>query len=117
MTENVSVKAWQKIYGKAISAKSPGFFQSELARKAESAGGQLIKFPTRTTALSQTHLDGTRIKKKLSERVHYDVTGVAPMHRDLFSAFLARCVHGDKLSMWVWPNFSLPIHLNSELKR
>ncbi|MEO1374863.1 MAG: transposase [Cyanobacteria bacterium J06635_10] len=99
-TENVSVKAWQKIYGKAISAKSPGFFQSELARKAESAGGQLIKFPTRTTALSQTHLDGTRIKKKLSERVHYDVTGVAPMHRDLFSAFLARCVHGDKLSMW-----------------
>ncbi|BAY87350.1 transposase, IS608 family protein [Calothrix parasitica NIES-267] len=33
-TENVSVKAWQKRYGKAISAKSPGFFQSELTRKA-----------------------------------------------------------------------------------
>ena len=31
-TENVSVKAWQKRYGKAISAKSPGFVQSELAR-------------------------------------------------------------------------------------
>lgn len=37
-TENVSVKGWQKRYGKAISAKSPGFFQSELKRKAESAG-------------------------------------------------------------------------------
>ncbi|GET35327.1 transposase, IS605 family protein [Microseira wollei NIES-4236] len=31
-TENVSVKAWQRRYGKAISAKSPGFVQSELAR-------------------------------------------------------------------------------------
>ena len=93
-TERVSVKGWQKRYGKAISAKSPGFFQSELARKAVSeacakgisAGGQLIKFPTQTTALSQTHLDGSRIKKSLSERGHRDVTGIQPMHRDLFSA-------------------------------
>ena len=38
-TENVSVKGWQKRYGKAISAKSPGFVQSELKRKAESPGG------------------------------------------------------------------------------
>lgn len=98
-TENVSVKGWQKRYGKAISAKSPGFFQSELARKAESAGGKFTKFSTQTTALSQTHLDGTRIKKKLLERVHHDVTGVQPMHRDLFSAYLARCVYGDVLSL------------------
>lgn len=42
-TENVSVKGWQKRYGKAISAKSPGFVQSELARKAESAGGCAIR--------------------------------------------------------------------------
>ena len=35
-TEKVSVRGWQKRYGKAISAKSPGFFQSELARKAVS---------------------------------------------------------------------------------
>ncbi|MEO1373027.1 MAG: transposase [Cyanobacteria bacterium J06635_10] len=107
-TERVSVRGWQKRYGKAISAKSPGFFQSELARKAESAGGQFIKFPTKTTALSQTHLDGTRIKKKLSERVHYDVTGIAPIHRDLFSAYLARCVYGDVLSLrdaqWEYPD-------------
>ncbi len=41
--ENVSVKGWQKRYGKAISAKSPGFFQSELCRKAESAGGSAIR--------------------------------------------------------------------------
>ena len=99
-TEKVSIKGWQKRYGKAISAKSPGFFQSELKRKAESASGYFLTFSTQTTALSQTHLDGTRIKKKLSERVHKDVTGVKPMHRDLFSAYLARCVYNNRLSIW-----------------
>ena len=45
-TENVSVKGWQKRYGKAISAKSPGFVQSELLRKAAKlAGGS---FPRQT---------------------------------------------------------------------
>ncbi|BDA71862.1 transposase, IS608 family [Calothrix sp. PCC 7716] len=90
--EKVSVRGWQKRYGKAISAKSPGFFQSELARKAESAGGQFTTFSTQKTALSQTHLDGTRIKKSLSERVHKDATGFE-MQRDLFSAYLGRYVN------------------------
>lgn len=90
-TENVSVKGWQKRYGKAISVKSPGFFQSELVRKAENAGGKVIKFSTSSTALSQTHLTGERMKKSLSERVHYDQTGIV-MHRDLFSAYLSRYV-------------------------
>ncbi|MDY6897131.1 MAG: transposase, partial [Cyanobacteriota bacterium] len=99
-TEKVSIKGWQKRYGKAISAKSPGFFQSELKRKVENTGGYFLTFSTQTTALSQTHLDGTRIKKKLSERVHRDVTGIKPMHRDLFSAFLSRCVYNNKLSLW-----------------
>jgi hypothetical protein len=98
-TEKVSIKGWQKRYGKAISAKSPGFFQSELKRKAESAGGYFLTFSTQKTALSQTHLDGTRIKKSLSQRIHRDVTGIV-MHRDLFSAFLSRCVYNDKLSLW-----------------
>jgi len=93
-TENVSVKGWQKRYGKAISAKSPGFVQSELVRKAESAGGRVIKFSTSYTALSQTHLTGERIKKSLSERVHDDATG-AVMHRDLFSAYLSRFVNDE----------------------
>jgi len=97
-TENVSVKGWQKRYGKAISAKSPGFVQSELKRKAESASGSFIKFSCQKTALSQTHLSGERIKKKLSQRVHYDQTGIV-MHRDLFSAYLARYVNQDTLSL------------------
>jgi putative transposase len=97
-TEQVSVKGWQKRYGKAIAAKSPGFFQSELGRKAVDAGGTVLRFATQTTALSQTHLNGERVKKSLSERIHYDQTGVV-MHRDLFSAYLARCVDGNQLSL------------------
>jgi putative transposase len=97
-TESVSIKGWQKRYGKAISAKSPGFFQAELKRKAESAGGSFTKFSTQKTALSQTHLTGERVKKSLSERVHHDQTGIV-MHRDLFSAFLARYVVEDQLSL------------------
>ncbi|MEM9162154.1 MAG: transposase [Cyanobacteria bacterium P01_F01_bin.4] len=95
-TENVSVKGWQKRWGKAISAKSPGFFISELVRKAESAGGQVTMFSTQKTALSQTHLSGERIKKSLSQRTHQDVMGFW-MHRDLFSAFLSRHVVEDEL--------------------
>jgi putative transposase len=97
-TEKVSVKGWQKRYGKAISAKSPGFVLFCLKRKAENAGGQFITFSTQKTALSQTHLDGSRIKKSLSQRVHRDVTGVV-MHRDIFSAFLSRYVNEDTLSL------------------
>ncbi|GET41662.1 transposase, IS608 family protein [Microseira wollei NIES-4236] len=59
---------------------------------AESAGGSFIKFSTQKTALSQTHLTGERIKKKLSERVHFDQAGFA-MHRDLWSAYLSRFVN------------------------
>ena len=98
-TENVSVKGWQKRYGKAISAKSPGFVQSELVRKAEKAGGSVHKFSTQKTALSQTHLDGSRSKKTLSERVHHDATGMT-MQRDLFTAYLSRHVNqDDRLSL------------------
>jgi hypothetical protein len=96
--EKVSVKGWQKNWGKAIAAKSPGFFQSELKRKAEKAGGSFYQFSTTKTALSQTHLTGVRIKKSLSERVHYDQSGVV-MHRDLMSAFLSRHVYDDTLSL------------------
>ena len=95
-TENVSVKGWQKMWGKAIAAKSPGFFMSELSRKAVSAGGSLKKFKTQTTACSQTHLNGERRSKTLSQRVHRDLTGPV-MHRDLMSAFLSLLVSDDLL--------------------
>ncbi len=36
----------------------------------ENAGGYFLTFSTQKTALSQTHLDGTRVRKSLSQRVH-----------------------------------------------
>ncbi len=91
-TEKVNVKAWQQIYGKSIGFKAPSSFQSELVRKAESAGGTVLKFSTRKTALSQTCLCGNRQKKSLSQRVHNCLECGLRMQRDIFSAYLSRYV-------------------------
>lgn len=91
-TEKVSVKAWQKNYGKSIGFKSPASFQSELVRKAESAGGTVLMFSTRKTALSQTCLCGNKQKKSLSQRVHNCSECGLRMQRDILSAYLSRHV-------------------------
>ena len=90
--EKVSVKGWQKLFGKSIGYKAPGYFQSELVRKAESAGGQVLLFSTQKTALSQTCLCECKQKKPLSQRVHSCSKCGIRMQRDLFSGFLSRYV-------------------------
>ncbi len=90
-TERVSVKAWQKMWGKSIGFKAPSAFQSELKRKAENAGGSVLMFSTRKTALSQTCLCSNKQKKSLSQRVHNCECGLK-MQRDIFSAYLSRYV-------------------------
>jgi len=52
-TEKLSYLAFQKLYGKSVSVRAPHTFLSILTRKAESAGGSVDEFSTRTTALSQ----------------------------------------------------------------
>jgi putative transposase len=91
-TEKVSVKAWQKNWGKSIGFKSPSSFQSELVRKAENAGGTVLMFSTRKTALSQTCLCGNKQKKSLSQRVHHCSVCGLKMQRDILSAYLSRYV-------------------------
>jgi transposase len=91
-TEKVSVKAWQKHWGKSIGFKSPSSFQSELIRKAENAGGSVLMFSTRKTALSQTCLCGNKQKKSLSQRVHHCSVCGLKMQRDILSAYLSRYV-------------------------
>jgi putative transposase len=91
-TEKVSVKAWQKNYGKSIGFKSPSSFQSELKRKAENANGTVLMFSTRYTALSQTCLCGNKQKKSLSQRVHHCSVCGLKMQRDILSAYLSRYV-------------------------
>ena len=96
--EKVSVKAWQKNWGKQIGYKSPGEFQSRLVRKAESAGGQVDKFSCQKTKLSQACVCGRVQKKSLSQRIHECECGVK-VKRDVLSAFLARNVTDDNLIM------------------
>jgi transposase len=90
-TEKVSYKGWQKMYGKSINMRAPSMFMNSLKRKAENAGGYLFEFPTQTTKLSQIcHICEQAVKKPLSQRWHI-CCGIE-MQRDLYSAFLAKCV-------------------------
>jgi putative transposase len=89
--EKVPYKTWQKIWGKSVSIRAPSMFMSGLKRKAENAGGYLLEFPTKTTKLSQyCHICEEYVKKPLSLRWH-TCCGI-DMQRDLYSAFLAKCV-------------------------
>lgn len=94
--EKLSYRAFQRRYGKSVGRKAPGKFVALLRRKAVSASGTVHEFPTRSTKLSQTCYCGSVVKKPLSQRWHSCACGVEAQ-RDLYSAFLATCVEGDRL--------------------
>lgn len=90
-TEKIPYKSWQKIFGKSIQVRAPSMFMSRLKTRAENAGGYLKEFPTQNTKLSQVcHICGEAVKKPLSQRWHI-CCGIE-MQRDLYSAFLSKCV-------------------------
>ena len=96
--ERLSYRAFQRQFGRSVGMRAPGMFVQHLKRKAESAGVEVNEFPTRTTRLSQTcHGCGTVEKKPLSQRWHVCDCGVVAQ-RDLYSAFLAACVEGERLN-------------------
>lgn len=94
--EKLSYRALQRLFGKSVGTRAPGMFFRELARKAESAGGKVLEFPTRLRVkgtgdyigLSSYCICGEHKKKSLSERWHVCCCGVR-CQRDLFSAYLA----------------------------
>ena len=86
-TEKFSKKWLQKLYGRSIGKRSPGMYVSRTKRKAESAGGLFLEFPTQPTKLSQVCICSRQHKKKLSQRVHACECGVVAQ-RDLLSAYL-----------------------------
>ncbi|RDV80477.1 transposase, partial [Ammonifex thiophilus] len=97
--EKLSCRALQRLFGRSVNTRAPGMFFRELARKAESAGGKVLEFPTRVkvkgrdthVGLSSFCICGERRKKSLSERWHICSCGVR-CQRDLYSAYLARFV-------------------------
>ena len=95
-TEKLSYRAFQKTFGKSVGVRAPGMFVTMLRRKAESAGGGVYEFNTRTTALSQVCQCGEKHKKPLWQRVHECSCGVV-MQRDLYSGYLARFVKDNTL--------------------
>ncbi|MHB1641147.1 MAG: RNA-guided endonuclease TnpB family protein [Acidithiobacillus sp.] len=102
MAEQLSYKAFQRMFGKSVRDRAPGEFMDHLRRKAESAGGEVIEFPTRTTKLSQTCHCEAVVKKPLSQRWHVCPCGVCAQ-RDLYSAYLAlhvRSYKKDENQVW-----------------
>ena len=74
-------------------------FVERLKRKAESAGATVVESPTRTTRLSQVcHNCRTVAKKPVSQMWHVCECGIIAQ-RDLYSAFLATCVEGERLDL------------------
>jgi hypothetical protein len=106
-SETLSYRAFQKRYGKSVKVRAPGMFVEQLRRKAESAGGALIDLPTWSLKLSQyDHTTQTYTKKPLRQRWHVLGDGSGVVQRDIYSAFLARCVMSNRhhpshiASMW-----------------
>ncbi|WP_312284126.1 transposase [Candidatus Igneacidithiobacillus taiwanensis] len=94
MAEKLSYKAFQRMFGKSVRDRAPGEFMGHLHRKAASAGGEVIEFPTRTTKLSQSCQCGAVVKKPLRKRWHTCSCGVYAQ-RDLYSAYLGHHVRKD----------------------
>lgn len=92
-SETLSYIAFQKNYGKSVKVRAPGMFVEQLRRKAESAGGKLIDLHTWSLKMSQyDHTTNTCTRKPLSQRWHVLGDGSGVVQRDVYSAFLARCV-------------------------
>ena len=92
-SETLSYIAFQKNYGKSVKVSAPGMFVEQLRRKAESAGGKLIDLHTWSLKMSQyDHTTEVCTKKPLSQRWHVLGDGSGVVQRDVYSAFLARCV-------------------------
>lgn len=92
-TETLSYKAFQKRFGRSVKVKAPGMFIALLRRKAERAGGEVRDLNTRELKMSQyDHPTRTCRKKPLSQRWHVLGDGSGIVQRDVYSAFLARCV-------------------------
>ena len=96
-TEKLSYKGFQKMFGKSVGRRAPGTFLEKLRYKAVNAGGEVIEFNTRTTALSQVCQCGAKQKKKLKERWHNCPKCGIKAQRDVYSAYLACFVESDRL--------------------
>lgn len=98
VTEKVSVKGWQKMFGKSINAFAPSGLITTIKRKAENADAKFEFINTVQARLSQYHHDTDQyIKKPLSAR--WTKVDGKWYQRDLYSAYLAWCICDSKLTV------------------
>jgi transposase len=90
--EKVSIKAWQKMWGKSIGNRAPGVLMGSLKQLAERAEFNVNEYSTKSTYLSQRCECGSKVKKPLSQRTHDCESCGRVMDRDLYSAFLGTAV-------------------------
>ena len=94
--EKTNHRAWQTSglkLGARMRFTRPGETYARLRAETALLGGAFLELPTGSLALSQHCLCGERVKKPLSQRVHHcEQCGLGPLHRDLFSAFLAHLI-------------------------
>lgn len=98
--EKTNHRSWQKSglkLGARMRFTRPGETYARLRAETALLGGVFVELPTGSLALSQHCLCAARVKKPLSQRIHQcDACGLGPLHRDLFSAYLAHLIvsHG-----------------------
>ena len=88
-----TLRSWTSRLHRQIARSAPAGALAAVVRKAESAGGSVLRLPLRL-ALSQTCVCGAHVRKPLSQRVHVCAWCGLRMQRDLLSAYLARCCDG-----------------------
>ena len=102
--EDCNLAAWAPLWGRSMSAFSPGILLSSIEREAAAvaahaaAAGGVFRASPQTTALSQHCLCGSRVRKTLADRVHRCPTCGLTGDRDAVSAALAAHVTFDGLS-------------------
>ncbi|ANO35438.1 hypothetical protein A6E01_19690 (plasmid) [Vibrio breoganii] len=98
VTEKVSVKGWQKMFGKSINAFAPSGLITTIKRKAENADAKFEFINTVKARLSQyNHETDQYIKKSLSAR--WTKVDGEWYQRDLYSAYLAWCICDSRLTV------------------
>jgi hypothetical protein len=90
--EDTTISIWARLWGKRIALFSPGMLITSLAAECAATGGALHRAGTRSTAMSQHCLCGTRVPKTLAQRIHDCPACGLRADRDIVSAMLACCV-------------------------
>ncbi len=95
IVEDCDVRVWSRHWGRALAAFAPATLVTALEREATAvarvagATGGVLRASTRTTALSQHCLCGTRVSKSLGDRMHDCLACGLVGDRDAVAAVLA----------------------------